>query len=182
MRELIELQRTLFTFLHVMVTHDLSSVFLTPKCMTHLHKMMPLLLNTSCTHKDITVRKVCNTLPSAYIFTHFWCFSFGSLTTLFFFLLFHNIGMRADIYQTYWRLVSQAIYRGEGLPAKHSCSLSFLHWRTKIFHQSKLFAFQVAGFQDVIKFFATNCCLLSVLDKSFDFNDANTVSIKKLVW
>ena len=28
--------------------------------------------------------------------------------------------------------------------------------------------------------FATNCCLLSVLDTSFDFNDANTVSIKKI--
>ncbi|KAL0701575.1 hypothetical protein Bca4012_057697 [Brassica carinata] len=111
MRELIELQRTLFTFLHVMVTHDLSSVFLTPKCMTHLHKMMPLLLNTSCTHKDITVRKAC--------------------------------------VQIFIRLIED--------------------WCPKPYTEEK-----VAGFQDVIKFFATNCCLLSVLDKSFDFNDANT--------
>lgn len=112
MRELIELQRTLYTFLHVMVTHDLSSVFLTPKCMTYLEKMMPLLLNTSCTHKDITVRKAC--------------------------------------VQIFIRLIED--------------------WCPKPYTEEK-----VAGFQDfVINFFATNCCLLSVLDKSFDFNDANT--------
>lgn len=38
--------------------------------------------------------------------------------------------------------------------------------------------FQVPGFQSfVIEAFATNCCLYSVLDKSFDFHDANTVSL-----
>ncbi|CAF1909603.1 hypothetical protein YC2023_016799 [Brassica napus] len=57
-RKLIKLQRTLYTFLHVMATHDFSSVFLTPKSIVHLETMMHLLLNTSCTHKDITVRKV----------------------------------------------------------------------------------------------------------------------------
>lgn len=67
MRELIELQRTLFTFLHVMATHDLSSVFLV-KSMTYIEPMTLLLLNASCTHKDITVRKVCNTCPFGYTF------------------------------------------------------------------------------------------------------------------
>lgn len=34
------------------------------------------------------------------------------------------------------------------------------------------------GFQSfVIEAFGTNCCLYSVLDKSFDFHDANTVSL-----
>lgn len=61
MRELIELQRTLYTFLHVIATHDLSSVFLTPKSGAYLDPMMQLLLSTSCNHKDITVRKVSNT-------------------------------------------------------------------------------------------------------------------------
>ena len=36
--------------------------------------------------------------------------------------------------------------------------------------------FQVPGFQSfVIEAFAMNCCLYSVLDKSFEFHDANTV-------
>lgn len=35
---------------------------------------------------------------------------------------------------------------------------------------------QVPGFRSfVIETFATNCCLYSVLDRSFDFRDANTV-------
>jgi exportin-T len=59
MRELIELQRMLYTFLHVIATHDLSSVFLTPKSRAYLDPMMQLVLNTSCNHKDITVRKAC---------------------------------------------------------------------------------------------------------------------------
>lgn len=37
--------------------------------------------------------------------------------------------------------------------------------------------FQVPGFESfVIETFAMNCCLYSVLDKSFEFRDANTVS------
>lgn len=32
----------------------------------------------------------------------------------------------------------------------------------------------------MIEAFATNCCLYSVLDKSFEFNDANTVSIRSV--
>lgn len=63
MRELIELQRTLYTFLNVIATHDLSSVFLTPKSRAYLDPMMQLLLNSCCNHKDITVRKVCNSYP-----------------------------------------------------------------------------------------------------------------------
>ncbi|CAH8321848.1 unnamed protein product, partial [Eruca vesicaria subsp. sativa] len=112
MRELIELQRTLYTFLHVMATHDLSSVFLTPKSMAYFRTMMQLLLNTACTHKDITVRKAC--------------------------------------VQIFIRLIED--------------------WCPKPYTEEK-----VPGFQDfMIKCFATNCCLFSVLDKSFDFNDANT--------
>lgn len=112
MRELIELQRTLFTFLHVMATHDLSSVFLAPKSMTYIKPMTLLLLNTSCTHKDITVRKAC--------------------------------------VQIFIRLIED--------------------WCPKSYTVEK-----VPGFQDfMIKNFATNCCLFSVLNTSFDFNDANT--------
>lgn len=42
---------------------------------------------------------------------------------------------------------------------------------------SNVSSIQVPGFQSfVIEAFATNCCLYSVLDKSFEFRDANTVS------
>ncbi|XP_050384216.1 exportin-T [Argentina anserina] len=58
-RELQEVQRTLYTFLHVITTHDLSSVFLSPKSRCYLHPIMQLLLFTSYKHKDILVRKVC---------------------------------------------------------------------------------------------------------------------------
>lgn len=41
-----------------------------------------------------------------------------------------------------------------------------------------LIAVQVPGFQSfMIEAFAMNCCLYSVLDKSFDFRDANTVGV-----
>lgn len=41
-----------------------------------------------------------------------------------------------------------------------------------------ILSIQVPGFQTfVIEAFATNCCLYSVLDKSFEFRDANTVSL-----
>lgn len=42
---------------------------------------------------------------------------------------------------------------------------------------SNMSSIQVPGFQSfVTEAFATNCCLYSVLDKSFEFRDANTVS------
>jgi exportin-T len=58
MRELQELQRTLYTFLHGMVTHDLSMILLAPTCTQYLETIMQLLLYTSCSHKDILLRKV----------------------------------------------------------------------------------------------------------------------------
>ncbi|CAA0331378.1 unnamed protein product [Arabidopsis thaliana] len=112
MRELIELQRMLYTFLHVIATHDLSSVFLTPKSRAYLDPMMQLVLNTSCNHKDITVRKAC--------------------------------------VQIFIKLIKD--------------------WCAEPYSEEK-----VPGFQNfVIEAFATNCCLYSVLDKSFNFSDANT--------
>lgn len=54
-----ELQRTLYTFLQVITIHDLSHVFISPKCKAYLDPVMQLLLYSSCNHKDIIVRKVC---------------------------------------------------------------------------------------------------------------------------
>ncbi|XP_010428145.1 PREDICTED: exportin-T-like [Camelina sativa] len=111
-RERIELQRTLYTFLHVIATHDLSSVFLTPKSGAYLDRMMQLLLTSSCNHKDITVRKTC--------------------------------------VQIFIKLIKD--------------------WCAKPYSEEK-----VPGFQNfMIETFATNCCLYSVLNKSFDFRDATT--------
>ncbi|CAI9114420.1 OLC1v1015139C1 [Oldenlandia corymbosa var. corymbosa] len=113
MRELQELQRTFYTFLHVIATHDLSSVFLSAKSRAYLEPMMQLLLSTSCSHKDILVRKAC--------------------------------------VQIFIRLIKD--------------------WSAKPNGEEK-----VPGFQNfVIEAFATNCCLYSVLDKSFEFRDANTL-------
>ncbi|KAF8026914.1 hypothetical protein BT93_F3414 [Corymbia citriodora subsp. variegata] len=90
-REIQELQQTLYTFLYDIATHDLSSVFLSPKSRHYLDQLMQLLLCTACNHQDILVRKV-------------------------------------------------------------------------------------PGFQKfMIEGFATNCCLYSVLDRSFEFRDANTL-------
>lgn len=58
-RELQELQRTLYTFLHAMALNNLSSVFLAPKSRRFLDAIMQLVLSTSCIHKDSTVRKMC---------------------------------------------------------------------------------------------------------------------------
>lgn len=111
-RELMELQRTLYTFLNVIATHDLSSVFLSPKSMAYLDPIMRLVLYSSCNHKDILVRKAC--------------------------------------VQIFIRLVKD--------------------WCTGPFEEEK-----VPGFRTfIIEVFATNCCLYSVLDKSFDFRDANS--------
>lgn len=58
-RELQELQKSFYTFLHVITMHGLSSVFLSPKGRGYLDQLMQLLLHTSCNHRDILVRKVC---------------------------------------------------------------------------------------------------------------------------
>ncbi|KAK4837810.1 hypothetical protein QYF36_008618 [Acer negundo] len=113
MRELLELQRTLYTFLHVIATHDLSSVFLSPKSRGYLEQIMQLLVNTSCHHKDYVMRKAC--------------------------------------VQIFIRLIKD--------------------WCARPFGEEK-----VPGFQNfMIEVFAKNCCLYSVLDKSFEFGDANTL-------
>lgn len=112
-RELQDLQRTFFTFLHVIAMHDLSSVFLSPKSSGYLDLMMQLLLYTCCNHKDILIKKAC--------------------------------------VQIIVRLIED--------------------WCTGSHDKEK-----VPGFQSfIIEAFATNCCLLSVLDKSFEFRDANTL-------
>ncbi|XP_073139447.1 exportin-T isoform X2 [Henckelia pumila] len=112
-RELQDLQRTFFTFLHVIAMHDLSSVFLSPKSSGYLDLMMQLLLYTCCNHKDILIKKAC--------------------------------------VQIIVRLIKD--------------------WCTGSYDKEK-----VPGFQSfIIDAFATNCCLLSVLDKSFEFRDANTL-------
>ncbi|KDP40694.1 hypothetical protein JCGZ_24693 [Jatropha curcas] len=113
MRELQELQKTLYTFLHVIATHDLSSVFISPQSRGYLDPLMQLLLRTACNHKDILVRKAC--------------------------------------VQIFIRLIKD--------------------WCSKPHVEEK-----VPGFQSfIIEAFATNCCLYSVLDKSFEFQDANTL-------
>ncbi|XP_042492177.1 exportin-T isoform X1 [Macadamia integrifolia] len=112
-RELQELQRTLYTFLHVLATHDLSSVLLAPKSRGYLDPIMQLLLQSSCSHKDILVRKAC--------------------------------------VQIFVRLIKDWCARAHGEE-------------------------KVPGFQSfIIESFATNCCLYSVLDKSFEFRDVNTL-------
>jgi exportin-T len=58
MRELQELQVTLYTFLHAMALHDLSTILLAPSCRQYLETIMHVLLFTSCSHKDIQLRKV----------------------------------------------------------------------------------------------------------------------------
>ncbi|XP_041002287.1 exportin-T-like [Juglans microcarpa x Juglans regia] len=112
-RELQELQRTLYTFLHVIATHNLSSIFLSPKSRGYLDSIMQLLLYTSCKHWDILVRKAC--------------------------------------VQIFITLIND--------------------WCTRPYGEEK-----VPGFQKfMIEVFATNCCLYSLLDKSFEFRDANTL-------
>ncbi|KAG2638306.1 exportin-T-like [Panicum virgatum] len=111
MRELQELQRTLYTFLHAMATHDLSTILLTPSCVQYLDTIMQLLLFTSCKHKDILLRKAC--------------------------------------VQIFVNLVKDWCTNSED---------------------------KITGFREfMIEKFATNCCLYSVLDKSFDLRDANSL-------
>ncbi|KAH7565587.1 hypothetical protein ACOSP7_019978 [Xanthoceras sorbifolium] len=113
MREVLELQRTLYTFLHVIATHDLSSVFISPKSRGYLQQIMQLLLYTSCNHKDYLVRKAC--------------------------------------VQIFIRLIKDWCARPHGEE-------------------------KVPGFQNfMMEVFAMNCCLYSVLDRSFEFGDASTL-------
>ncbi|KAL6560002.1 hypothetical protein OROGR_005119 [Orobanche gracilis] len=113
-RELQDLQRKFFTFLHVIATHDLSYFFLSHKSNGYLDMMMQLLLYTCCNHKDILVRKAC--------------------------------------VQIFIRLIKD--------------------WCTAGSYGKE----KVPGFKSfILESFATNCCLYSVLDKSFEFDDANTV-------
>ncbi|MCL7036651.1 hypothetical protein MKW94_027396 [Papaver nudicaule] len=112
-RELQELQKTLYTFLHVITTHDLSSAFLTSEGKNYLKSIMPLLLHNCCYHKDITVRKSC--------------------------------------VQIFIRLIKD--------------------WCAGAQEEEK-----VPGFRNfIVETFAPSCCLYSVLDKSFEFRDANTL-------
>ncbi|KAF3323439.1 exportin-T-like protein [Carex littledalei] len=113
LRELQELQKLLYTFLHVMASNDLSYVFIAPNCRQHLDAVMQLLLYTSCSHKDMQLRKACVQIFIKLIKD--WC----------------------------------------GNPSSED---------------------KLPGFRSfVIEKFASNCCLYSVLDKSFDFRDANTL-------
>ncbi|CAA6664224.1 unnamed protein product [Spirodela intermedia] len=112
-RELQELEKTLFTFLHVVATHDLSSILLAPKSRGYLDIIIQMLLFSSCSHKDMVVRKTC--VHILVRFTKDWCDKVENLD-------------------------------------------------------------KVPGFRKfIIETFATNCCLYSVVDKSFDLRDANTV-------
>ncbi|KAJ4815479.1 Exportin-T [Rhynchospora pubera] len=113
LRELQELQKLLYSFLHVMASNDLSYVFLAPNCRQHLDAVMQLLLFTSSRHNDMQLRKAC--------------------------------------VQIFVRLIKD--------------------WCGNSSSEDKL-----PGFRNfVIEKFATDCCLYSVLDKSFDFRDANTL-------
>ncbi|KAG6395676.1 hypothetical protein SASPL_141800 [Salvia splendens] len=112
-REMQELQKTFFVFLNVIATHELSSVFLSPKSTPHLDLMMQLLLYNCCNHKDIIVRKAC--------------------------------------VQVFIRLIKD--------------------WCAGPYGKEMLPGFQ----RFIIETFAVNCCLYSVLDKSFEFRDANTI-------
>lgn len=97
LRELQELQKLLYTFLHVMASNDLSYVFIAPNCRQHLDAVMQFLLYTSYSHKDMQLRKVnmqCVCLFSSLIEDHMHIF----MDNLF-------AGMCANIYQTYKRLV-----------------------------------------------------------------------------
>lgn len=99
-RELQELQRTLYTFLHVITTHDLSPVFLSPKCKAYLDPVMQLLLYSSCNHKDILVRKVCVVFSISSAMGHYfsWINTFDKMYILNHTCYFHNLGMCTDFY------------------------------------------------------------------------------------
>ncbi|KAF0908164.1 hypothetical protein E2562_022964 [Oryza meyeriana var. granulata] len=115
MRELQELEKTFYSFLLAIATHDLPTVLLAPSCRHYLENIMQLLLITSCSHKEMTHRKTC--------------------------------------VQIFVNLI------------KDWCSSSEV--------EDKLPGFRVF----IIEKFATGCCLHSILDKSFNFRDGNSVAL-----
>ncbi|MQL73677.1 hypothetical protein Taro_006011 [Colocasia esculenta] len=137
-RELQELQKTFFTYLHVVATHDLSSILIVPKNQVYLDVIIQMLLVASYSHKDMIVRKTC--VQIFVRFTKDWC----------------DKNDNQDKTSTMHPSVLELLY-----PSFLSFSLSVI--------------FQVPGFRKfIIETFATNCCLYSVLDRSFDLRDANT--------
>lgn len=58
-RELQELQKTFFNFLHAATSYELSAIFLAPKNSGYLKEIIQLLISAACIHKDILVRKSC---------------------------------------------------------------------------------------------------------------------------
>ncbi|EFJ23763.1 hypothetical protein SELMODRAFT_174640 [Selaginella moellendorffii] len=114
MRELQELQKAFFNFLHAVTSNDLSSV-LRFQTGGRLNEIILLLLDSSCGHKDILVRKICVQVLSRLAWD--WC---GNSTVV------------------------------EQVPGFH---------------------------RFVIDRFAADCCIRSILQASFNLNDANTVSL-----
>lgn len=57
-RELLDLQRNYFLLIHAMTTQELSPVMLSQKSSPLLQNIIGLLLDASCNHKDVLVRKV----------------------------------------------------------------------------------------------------------------------------
>jgi len=70
-RELLELQRNYFLLLHAVTAQELSSVMLTPQSSHLLENIIGLLLDASCNHQDVLVRKICVQVFSKLITD--WC-------------------------------------------------------------------------------------------------------------
>ncbi|KAG6475232.1 hypothetical protein ZIOFF_064450 [Zingiber officinale] len=143
MRELQDLQRTLYTFLHVMANHNLSLVFIAPSCWRFLDVIMQLLLITACSHKDILLRKAA-------------------------------LEASRDASGGVGGVPRSPIVRRIVVTLTHMCVQIFVKlikdWCTSCNGDD-----MVPGFRSfIIEKFAINCCLHSVLDKSFDFRDANS--------
>ncbi|KAH9298639.1 hypothetical protein KI387_030321, partial [Taxus chinensis] len=114
-RELQELQRIFFTFLHAVTSNDLSAVFLLPNNFGYLNELIQLLISAACGHKDILVRKAC--------------------------------------VQVFIKLIK--------------------NWCTRSNEDEK-----VPGFRNfIIQNFAAACCFYSVIDTTFDFRDAHTITL-----
>ncbi|CAK9198433.1 unnamed protein product [Sphagnum troendelagicum] len=70
-RELLELQRHYYLLLHALTSNDLSSVMLTAQSSHLLKDIVGLLLDASCKHKDVLIRKICVQVFSKMIAD--WC-------------------------------------------------------------------------------------------------------------
>ncbi|KAG6478049.1 hypothetical protein ZIOFF_061481 [Zingiber officinale] len=164
-RELQDLQRTLYTFLHVMANHNLSLVFIAPSCWRFLDVIMQLLLITACSHKDILLRKYtrsCRSHEEALEASR----DASGAATLPAVLEFH--------FHTGTINSSGFGQHGSALETLIMCVQIFVKlikdWCTSYNGDD-----MVPGFRSfIIEKFAINCCLHSVLDKSFDFRDANS--------